>query len=123
MNFLLNPDSFHPVSLFATGQLPAEVGLNHYILLSALLFALGFFGVLLRRNTLVVYMCLELMLNASTLAAVAFSRFNGTMDGNVFVFFIITVAAAEVAVGLAIIVALFRLRRTVQLEELTSLKY
>jgi NADH-quinone oxidoreductase subunit K len=107
----------------ANGQLPAEVGLNHYVLLSALLFALGFFGVLLRRNTLVVYMCLELMLNASTLAAVAFSRFNGTMDGNVFVFFIITVAAAEVAVGLAIIVALFRLRRTVQLEDLTALKY
>ena len=123
MNFLLTPDSFHPVSLLAAGQLSAEVGLNHYVLLSALLFALGFFGVLLRRNTLVVYMCLELMLNASTLAAVAFSRFNGTMDGNVFVFFIITVAAAEVAVGLAIIVALFRLRRTVQLEELTALKH
>lgn len=123
MNFLLTPDSFHPVSLFAAGALPAEIGLNHYILLSALLFVLGFFGVLLRRNTLVVYMCLELMLNASTLAAVAFSRFNGTMDGNVFVFFIITVAAAEVAVGLAIIVALFRLRRTVQLEDLTALKY
>jgi NADH-quinone oxidoreductase subunit K len=123
MNLLLTPDSFHPVSLLASGQLPTEVGLNHYVLLSALLFALGFFGVLLRRNTLVVYMCLELMLNASTLAAVAFSRFNGTMDGNVFVFFIITVAAAEVAVGLAIIVALFRLRRTVQLEDLTALKY
>jgi NADH-quinone oxidoreductase subunit K len=98
------------------------IDLNHYLLLSALLFAVGFLGVLLRRNTLVVYMCLELMLNASTLAAVAFSRFNGTMDGNVFVFFIITVAAAEVAVGLAIIVSLFRLRHTVQLEELTSLK-
>jgi NADH-quinone oxidoreductase subunit K len=114
---------FHLPLALASGQLPAEVGLNHYVLLSALLFALGFFGVLLRRNTLVVYMCLELMLNASTLAAVAFSRFNGTMDGNVFVFFIITVAAAEVAVGLAIIVALFRLRGTVQLEELTALKY
>lgn len=98
------------------------VGLNHYLFVSALLFALGFLGVLLRRNTLVIYMCLELMLNASTLAAVAFSRFNGTMGGNVFVFFIITVAAAEVAVGLAIIVALFRLRQTVQVEELTALK-
>ena len=114
---------FHLPSFFAAGQLPAEVGLNHYLLLSALLFAIGFFGVLLRRNTLVVYMCLELMLSASTLAAVAFSRFNGTMDGNIFVFFIITVAAAEVAVGLAIIVALFRLRHTVQLEELTELKH
>jgi NADH-quinone oxidoreductase subunit K len=123
MHYLLAPSFFRPLGLLAAGQLPAEVGLNHYVLLSALLFALGFFGVLLRRNTLVVYMCLELMLNASTLAAVAFSRFNGTMDGNVFVFFIITVAAAEVAVGLAIIVALFRLRRTVQLEELTALKY
>jgi NADH-quinone oxidoreductase subunit K len=110
-------------AFLAAASLPAEVGINHYLLVSAVLFAVGFFGVLLRRNTLVIYMCLELMLNASTLAAVAFSRFNGTMDGNVFVFFIITVAAAEVAVGLAIIVALFRLRRTVQLEELTSLKY
>jgi NADH-quinone oxidoreductase subunit K len=108
--------------LFAAGWLPAQVGLNHYLLVSALLFALGFFGVLLRRNTLVIYMCLELMLNASAVAAVAFSRYNGTIDGLVFVFFIITVAAAEVAVGLAIIVALFRLRHTVQVEELTLLK-
>jgi len=109
---------------FSTVHAPfaSAVGLDHYLLLSALLFAIGFFGVLLRRNTLVVYMCLELMLSASTLAAVAFSRFNGTMDGNIFVFFIITVAAAEVAVGLAIIVALYRLRHTVQLEELTALK-
>ena len=92
------------------------VGLEHYLAVSGLLFSIGFFGVLLRRNTLVIYMGLELMLNASTLALVAFSRFNGTMDGNVFVFFIITVAAAEVAVGLAIIVALFRKRQTVQVE-------
>jgi len=98
------------------------VGLNHYLLLSALLFAIGFFGVLLRKNTLVIYMCLELMLVASTVALVAFSRFNNTMDGNVFVFFILTVAAAEVAVGLAIIVALFRRRQTVQVDELNALK-
>ena len=96
--------------------------LDHYVLISALLFAIGLFGVFLRRNTLVVFMCLELMLVASTLALVAFSRFNGTMDGNVFVFFILTVAAAEVAVGLAIIVALFRKRQTIQLNELNSLK-
>jgi NADH-quinone oxidoreductase subunit K len=96
--------------------------LDHYVLISALLFAIGLFGVLLRRNTLVVFMCLELMLVASTLALVAFSRFNSTMDGNVFVFFILTVAAAEVAVGLAIIVALFRKRQTIQLNELNSLK-
>jgi NADH-quinone oxidoreductase subunit K len=98
------------------------IGLNHFIILSTVLFAVGFFGVLLRKNTLVIYMCLELMLVAATLALVAFSRFNGTLDGNVFVFFILTVAAAEVAVGLAIIVALFRRRQTVQVEELNALK-
>ena len=98
------------------------VGLYHFLMLAGLLFAIGFLGVLLRKNTLVIYMCLELMLVASTIALVAFSRFNGTMDGNVFVFFILTVAAAEVAVGLAIIVALFRSRQTVQVEELNALK-
>jgi NADH-quinone oxidoreductase subunit K len=101
-------------------MIPAS--LNTYITLSALLFAIGFFGVLLRKNTLIIFMCLELMLVASTLALVAFSRFNGTMDGNVFVFFILTVAAAEVAVGLAIIVALFRRRQTIAVDELNSLK-
>ena len=101
----------------------ALIDLNHYLHLSALLFALGFLGVLLRKNTLVVFMCLELMLIASTLALAAFSKFNGTLDGNVFVFFILTIAAAEVAVGLAIIVALFRMRHTVQLEELNQLKH
>jgi NADH-quinone oxidoreductase subunit K len=96
--------------------------LNTYLTLSALMFAIGFFGVLLRRNTLVLFMGLELMLVASTLALVAFSRYNGTMGGNVFVFFILTVAAAEVAVGLAIIVALFRKRRTIEVDELNALK-
>jgi len=100
----------------------ATITLNHYIAVAGMLFVIGFIGVLLRQNTLVIYMSLELMLNAATLAAVAFSRYNGTMDGNVFVFFIITVAAAEVAVGLAIIVALFRKRHTVQVEELGTLK-
>lgn len=99
-----------------------NVGLTEYLVLSALLFAIGFFGVLLRKNTLVIYMCLELMLIASTIALAAFSRFNGTIDGNIFVFFILTVAAAEVAVGLAIIVQLFRKRQTVQVEELNALK-
>jgi NADH-quinone oxidoreductase subunit K len=99
-----------------------NIGLNEYLILSALLFAVGFLGMLVRKNTLVIYMCLELMLVASTIALVAFSRFNGTLDGNVFVFFILTVAAAEVAVGLAIIVALFRKRGTVQVEELNALK-
>jgi NADH-quinone oxidoreductase subunit K len=96
--------------------------LHAYIALSAVLFAIGFFGVLIRRNTLAIFMSLELMLVAATLALVAFSRFNGTMDGNVFVFFILTVAAAEVAVGLAIIVALFRRRQTVQVDQLSALK-
>ena len=96
--------------------------LNAYVILSAILFAIGFLGVLLRKNTLVMFMCLELMLVAATLGLVAFSRYNGTMDGNVFVFFILTVAAADVAVGLAIIVALFRKRQTVQVDELNALK-
>jgi NADH-quinone oxidoreductase subunit K len=98
-------------------------GLNEYLVISAVLFTIGLLGVLVRRNTLVIFMCLELMLVASTLALVAFSRFNGTQDGNVFVFFIFTVAAAEVAVGLAIIVALFRQRHTVQVDQLNSLKH
>jgi NADH-quinone oxidoreductase subunit K len=98
-------------------------GLEAYVMLSAALFVIGFIGVLLRRNTLVIYMCLELMLVAATLALVAFSRFNGTEDGDVFVFFILTVAAAEVAVGLAIIVALFRARQTVQVDQLDALKH
>lgn len=96
--------------------------LNTYLVLSALLFAIGFLGVLIRRNTLVIFMGLELMLVASTLALVAFSRYNGTNDGNVFVFFILTVAAAEVAVGLAIIVALFRKRQTIEVNEIDALK-
>jgi NADH-quinone oxidoreductase subunit K len=98
-------------------------GLETYIALSALLFAIGFFGVLLRKNTLVIYMCLELMLLASTLALVAFSKFQGTLDGAVFVFFILTIAAAEVAVGLAIIVALFRQRHSVAVDDLNLLKH
>lgn len=99
------------------------VGLNAFILVAGLLFAIGLFGVLLRQNTLVIYMSLELMLNAVNLALVAFSRYNGTMDGNLFVFFIITVAAAEVAVGLAIIVALFRRRQTVMVNSLNALSH
>lgn len=97
------------------------VGLNAFILVAGLLFAIGLLGVILRKNTLVIYMSLELMLNAVNLALVAFSRYNGSMDGNLFVFFIITVAAAEVAIGLAIIVALFRLRQTVMVDQLNAL--
>jgi NADH-quinone oxidoreductase subunit K len=103
--------------------------LNHYLLVSGLLFAIGFAGVLLRRNIIIIFMCLELMLNAANLSLVAFSRFNVGADGlpnfnaQVLVFFIITVAAAEVAVGLAIIVALFRARQTTHVEDITSMKF
>jgi NADH-quinone oxidoreductase subunit K len=98
------------------------VGLQHYLVVSALLFSLGLLGVLIRRNLLVIYMGLELMLNAANLALVAFSRYNGSLDAQVFVFFVITVAAAEVAVGLALIVALYRRRQSAHVEDLTSMK-
>jgi len=99
-----------------------KIGLDHYLIVSALLFALGLLGVLIRRNLLVMYMSLEIMLNAANLALVAASRFNNNLDGQVFVFFIITVAAAEVAVGLALIVALYRKRQTAHVEDLTTMK-
>jgi NADH-quinone oxidoreductase subunit K len=99
-----------------------SIGLEHYLVVSVLLFCLGLLGVIIRRNLLVIYMSLELMLNAANLALVAFSRFNDNLDGQVFVFFIITVAAAEVAVGLALIVALYRKRQTAYVEDLTTLK-
>ena len=99
-----------------------NVGLEHYLAVSALLFGIGLLGVLLRRELLVVYMSLELMLNAANLALVAFSRFSNRLDGQVMVFFVITVAAAEVAVGLALIVALYRRRRVARLEDLTTLR-
>ena len=99
-----------------------NIGLEHYLVVSAVLFALGLLGVITRRNILVIYMSLELMLNAANLALVAFSRFNNNLDGQVMVFFIITVAAAEVAVGLALIVVLFRRRQTTHVEDLTTLK-
>ena len=98
------------------------IGLEHYLIVSALLFSLGMMGVILRRNLIVIYMGLELMLNAANLALVAFSRFNNSMDGQVMVFFVITVAAAEVAVGLALIVALYRKRQSTEVDDLTSLK-
>ena len=99
-----------------------NVGLEHYLVVSVVLFCLGLLGVIVRRNLLIMYMGLELMLNAANLALVAFSRFNNNLDGQVFVFFIITVAAAEVSVGLALIVALYRKRQTAHVEDLTFLK-
>jgi NADH-quinone oxidoreductase subunit K len=103
-----------------------QMGLQHYLVVSAMLFATGLLGVIMRRNLLVMYMSLELMLNSANLALVSFSRFspdvpNG-LDGQVLVFFIITVAAAEVAVGLALIVALFRKRQSAHVEDLTTMK-
>jgi NADH-quinone oxidoreductase subunit K len=99
-----------------------NIGLEHYLAVSIILFSLGLLGVLIRRSVLVIYMGLELMLNAANLALVAFSRFNNNLDGQVFVFFIITVAAAEVAVGLALIVALFRKHQSAHVEDLTTMK-
>jgi NADH-quinone oxidoreductase subunit K len=99
-----------------------HVGLEQYLTVSFLLFALGLLGVIMRRNLIIIYMSLEMMLNASNLALVSFSRFNDKLDGQVVVVFVITVAAAEVAVGLALIVALFRKRHTAHVEDLTSMK-
>ena len=99
-----------------------QVGLEQYLVVSFLLFALGLLGVIMRRNLLVIYMSLELMLNAANLALVSFSRFNNNLNGQILVFFIITVAAAEVAVGLALIVALYRKRQSAHVEDLTSMK-
>jgi NADH-quinone oxidoreductase subunit K len=98
------------------------ISLQHYLIVSVLLFCLGLLGVIVRRNLLVIYMSLELMLNAANLALAAFSRFNNNLDGQIIVFFIITVAASEVAVGLALIVALYRRRNTTHVEDLAALK-
>ena len=100
-----------------------HVGLEEYLTVSAGLFCLGLLGVILRRNLLIMYMSLELMLNAANLALVAFSRFDNSLDGQIMVFFIITVAAAEVAVGLALIVALYRKKQTAHVEDLATLRH
>lgn len=104
------------------------VTLNHYLFVSGVLFTLGLTGVMLRRSLIIIFMSLEMMLSAANLSLVAFSRFNlvdglPNYNGQSFVFFIITVAAAEVAVGLAIIVALFRARRTTNVDDITAMKY
>jgi len=95
---------------------------SYYLALSAALFSIGVVGVIIRRNPLVMFMSIELMLNAANLAFVAFARSMGSIDGQIFVFFVMTVAAAEVAVGLAIIVNLFRLRESVFVDEVNLLK-
>jgi len=105
------------------------ITLGDYLIVSGILFSIGFAGVMLRRNIIIILMALELMLNAANLSLVAFSRFQVDPSGvpnynaQVFVFFIITVAAAEVAVGLAIVVALYRLRQTTNVEDINTLKF
>jgi len=96
---------------------------TYYLYLSAILFTIGALGVLLRRNAIVAFMCIELMLNATNLALVTFSRINGSLDGQIMAFFIMVVAAAEVVVGLAIIVAMFRTRRSASVDDTNLLKY
>jgi NADH-quinone oxidoreductase subunit K len=103
------------------------ITLNHYLIVSGILFSLGLAGVIARRNILIIYMCLEMMLSAANLALVAFSRFNVTQGlpdytAQALVFFTITVAAAEVAVGLAIIVTLYRTKQSVEVEAVTKLQ-
>jgi NADH-quinone oxidoreductase subunit K len=99
-------------------MLPVE----YYLGLSAILFTLGAIGVLVRRNAIIIFMSIELMLNAANLAFVAFARAHGSLDGQIFVFFVMAVAAAEVAVGLALIVAIFNTRQSVDVDDISNLK-
>ncbi|MCS6807609.1 MAG: NADH-quinone oxidoreductase subunit NuoK [Bacteroidota bacterium] len=97
--------------------------LEYYLILSSIIFCIGAFGVLTRRNAIVVFMCIELMLNAVNLTLVAFSSYLGDSAGQIFVFFVMTVAAAEAAVGLAIILALFRTHKTVYVDDVHSMRW
>jgi NADH-quinone oxidoreductase subunit K len=96
---------------------------TYYLVLSAVLFTIGAVGVLVRRNAIVVFMCIELMLNAVNLTLVTFSRINGSLDGQVIAFFVMIVAAAEVVIGLAIIMSIFRTRRSASVDDANLLKY
>jgi NADH-quinone oxidoreductase subunit K len=97
--------------------------INFYLILALLLFSIGVVGVLTRRNAIIVFMCIELMLNAVNLVFISFASYLGNINGQIFVFFIMTVAAAEAAVGLAIIIALFRNKETINLDEINILKW
>ena len=99
------------------------VSLDHYLILSAVIFAIGVVGVLIRRNLIVVLMSIELMLNAVNLTFIAFSSFRGSMDGQVVVFFVMAVAAAEAVIGLAIIISVFRHRQSLDPQEMQLLKW
>ena len=96
---------------------------DHYLFLAALLFTIGAVGVLLRRNAILVFMCIELMLNSVNLTLVTFARAGGTVDGQIMAFFVMVVAAAEVVVGLAIIMSIFRTRRSASVDDSNLLKY
>jgi NADH-quinone oxidoreductase subunit K len=96
---------------------------TYYIVLSSILFTIGAVGVLIRRNAIVLFMCVELMLNAANLSLITFSRINGSLDGQVMAFFVMVVAAAEVVVGLAIIMSIFRTRRSASVDDANLLKY
>jgi NADH-quinone oxidoreductase subunit K len=99
------------------------VSVDYYLYLSAILFTIGTVGVLTRRNAIVVFMCIELMLNAVNLTLVTFARMNGTLDGQIIAFFVMVVAAAEVVIGLAIIMSIFRARRSASVDDANLLKY
>lgn len=98
------------------------IPVNYYLALSAILFSLGVVGVLVRRNAIVVFMSLELMFNAANLVFVTFASYYQTLSGQIFVFFVMTVAAAEVAVGLALMVAIFRAKKSIDVDAMSSLK-
>jgi NADH-quinone oxidoreductase subunit K len=98
------------------------LALNNYLILSAIIFAIGTIGVLTRRNAIVIFMCVEMMLNAVNLTLIAFSRYLGNIDGQIFVFFIMTVAAAEAAVGLALMIAFYKNRESIDVEDVNLMK-
>lgn len=98
------------------------IPISYYIILSAVLFTIGALGVLIRRNAIIIFMSVELMLNAANLAFVAFSHIHQNLSGQIFVFFVMTVAAAEVAIGLALIVAIFRSKKSIDVDQLNKLK-
>ncbi len=100
-----------------------HIPLNYYVILSTMLFCIGVLGVLFRRNAIVIFMCIELMLNAVNLLLVAFSAYHGDSAGQVFVFFIMAVAAAEVAVGLAILMMIYRNAKTIDIDFMNKLKW
>lgn len=99
------------------------ITVGHYLVLSAILFSLGTFGVLTRRNAIVIFMCIELMLNAVNLSFIALSNHLGNLDGQIFVFFVMTVAAAEAAVGLALMISFFRNKESIDVDDVNMLRW